>query len=184
MQAFYFQSNMNDAPCEEAPESGLLVQTPDGVAQIRLLVNEVYVQLHSTAFLQAQPGGSFTICALEGDIQVSVSQVTFPVFVGTCVDVALDDNLRPVSLPSWPYQYDFAAINPLPVDLLPIPVDIQPPPDQATIDALMNAYLASYTSAPAPTPAAPGAAPAGAASTTAGSPAAPTAGPPAPVLLP
>ena len=30
MQAFYFRSGIGDAPCAEAPNSGILIQTPEG----------------------------------------------------------------------------------------------------------------------------------------------------------
>jgi hypothetical protein len=55
MQAFYFQSGAQDAACQEAPDSGLLIQTPEGVGEVTLLINEVNIQLGSTVYFQAQP---------------------------------------------------------------------------------------------------------------------------------
>jgi len=43
MQAFYFNSGIGDAPCAEAPDSGILVQTPEGEAQIEFSVNNVQI---------------------------------------------------------------------------------------------------------------------------------------------
>ena len=45
MQAFYFRSGVDDAPCAEAPNSGLLIQTPEGVASVSIWLDEV---VHST----------------------------------------------------------------------------------------------------------------------------------------
>ena len=44
-QAFYFRSGIGDAPCMEAPESGILIQTPEGAGKINLLINAVNVEL-------------------------------------------------------------------------------------------------------------------------------------------
>src|SRR5690606_12835103 len=41
MQVFYLQTGVQDAPCGEAPNSGLMIQTPEGVAEVTLLMNEV-----------------------------------------------------------------------------------------------------------------------------------------------
>ena len=53
MQAFYFRSGVGDAGCAEAPESGMLIQTPEGVEEVFLNVNGANMLLGSTAFLQA-----------------------------------------------------------------------------------------------------------------------------------
>ncbi len=66
MQAFYFRSGVDDAPCAEAPNSGLLIQTPEGVASISIWLDEVVIQLDATAFIQAQPDGNLVINVLDG----------------------------------------------------------------------------------------------------------------------
>ena len=48
MQAFYLRTGAGDAQCDEAPESGLLVQTPKGVGEVAFNVNGVDVQMGST----------------------------------------------------------------------------------------------------------------------------------------
>lgn len=66
MQAFSMESGKNDAPCPESPESGLLIQTPEGVAEITLLVNEITIDMQATAFFQAQPNNEFSIMVVDG----------------------------------------------------------------------------------------------------------------------
>lgn len=52
MQAFLFRSGINDAQCEQAPDSGMLIQTPEGEAEVSLNVNGVDVSLGSTMVVQ------------------------------------------------------------------------------------------------------------------------------------
>ena len=65
MQAFYLKTGSKATSCEEAPNDGLLVQTPEGIAEVRLWINEVKIRLGSTAFIQSSPGNSMTIKTLE-----------------------------------------------------------------------------------------------------------------------
>jgi hypothetical protein len=53
MQAFYLSTGIGAPACNEMPENGLLVQTPEGVGEINLLVNEVEISMGSTVFLSA-----------------------------------------------------------------------------------------------------------------------------------
>lgn len=54
MQAFIFESGEDDAPCSEAPNSGMLIQTPDGVASVTIWLDEVVIQLDGTGVISAQ----------------------------------------------------------------------------------------------------------------------------------
>jgi len=53
MQAFYLSTGIGTPSCDEVPDNGLLVQTPKGVGEINLLVNEVEISMGSTVFLTA-----------------------------------------------------------------------------------------------------------------------------------
>ena len=55
MQAFYLSTGLGDSQCSEAPDSGMIVQTPDGVGEVAFTVNEVDVQMGSTVLFQAVP---------------------------------------------------------------------------------------------------------------------------------
>ncbi len=136
MQAFYFQSGIGDAPCEEAPDSGILIQTPEGVGQINLTVNEVDIQLGSTAYLQAQASGDMTVNIVENQATVSAQGTTRFVPAGSRVRVPLDANLAADGPPSEPEPYDNAALAALPVRNMPRRVNVAPALTQAEIDAL------------------------------------------------
>ena len=56
MQAFYLRTGIGDVACEEAPESGLLIQTPDGIDEVTFNVNGVDVQVGSTVLFQTEEG--------------------------------------------------------------------------------------------------------------------------------
>ena len=124
MQAFYFESGRNDAPCEEAPESGVLIQTPEGQASVSVWIDEVVVELSATAFVQANAGGDITINVLDGAARVTANGETRDVTEGNAVSVPLDENLGADGVPSEPVPIDPADLNGLPVVLLPEQVDL------------------------------------------------------------
>lgn len=119
LQAFYFQTGTREAPCEEASESGLLIQTPAGVGEVRFLINEVSVRLGSTAFFQAVPGHSLAIYLLEGWAQVQAHGVIQTLFPGTRVRILLDQDLGAAGAPSAPEPYADLNLVGLPLTLLP-----------------------------------------------------------------
>ncbi len=114
MSAFYFQSGIGDAPCKEAPDSGILIRTPKGAGQVTLSMNEVIISLGSTAFLQAQPGNTMSISMLEGQATVANQTVT----AGSKVEIPITDTLSPSGPVSEPIPYDFSVIARLPTTYL------------------------------------------------------------------
>jgi uncharacterized protein YraI len=101
MQAFYFQSGTKDSPCAQVPDSGILVETPDGVGTIRLRVNEALLDIGSTVYLQAHPDdpttpqdeGAMTISVLEGLVVVDAGSQQMAVGAGTQTVVPLNKDL-------------------------------------------------------------------------------------------
>jgi hypothetical protein len=136
MQAFYFQSGIGDAPCDEAPDSGVLIQTPEGVGQINFTVNEVDIQLGSTAYLQAQASGDMTVNVVENQATVSAQGTTRFVPAGSRVRVPLDANLVAAGPPSEPEPYNGADLAALPVGHMPREVEVAAALTQAELDAL------------------------------------------------
>lgn len=126
MQAFYFKTGISDAPCEQAPDSGLLIQTPEGGAEVDLQMNGVNVKLGSTAYVQAQPGGEMTINLIEGKSQVESAGVTRTLPEGTRVRVPLDANLQAAGAPSQVEPYDDSKFQALPTNLLPRKITVAP----------------------------------------------------------
>lgn len=145
MQAFYFNSGVGSPDCQEAPD-GILVQTPEGVAEVSFTVNGADVTLGSTAFFQTRltdegKPPSLTMSVLEGQGSIEAFGVTQPVFAGSWVRVPIDENFNVAAapLPPKPYQFDKEDLGILPVDHLEERFDITPSLTQAQIDALLAA---------------------------------------------
>jgi hypothetical protein len=130
MQAFYFRSGMDDRPCEAAPDSGILIQTPEGVGEITLLVNEVVIDLGSTAYLQAEAGNQMVISVVEGEGTVTAFETSVSVPAGTSVSVPLDENGVASGAPQAAQAYDDAELESLPIELLAEEISIAPALEQ------------------------------------------------------
>lgn len=124
MQAFYFRSGKTDAACSEAPNSGFLVQTPEGIAEVTLLINEVDIQLGSTVYFQAQPGGAMTIRVIEGSARVSAFGTTYTAYAGYEITVPLSEGLSPAGPPTSPAAFDAGVVQALPLNLLERAVEV------------------------------------------------------------
>ncbi len=93
MQAFRLRTGIGAPACSEAPADGILIQTPEGTAEIKLEINKVTVYLASTAVVRAVPGGDMRLTLLEGSSSVGSTQTNFVHLdpFQTAV-IALDDN--------------------------------------------------------------------------------------------
>ncbi len=120
MQAIQVATGTNDRQCVDAPESGLLIQTPEGVTEVNFLINEVSINLRSTAYIQAVAGGDMLVNLLEGSADISVNGVSRFVPEGSRVRITMDLNLRPGTVSG------VEAINP--DDLIGLPVNQLPRP--------------------------------------------------------
>lgn len=127
MQAFYLRTGIGDAACAEVPSSGVLVQTPHGAGQISLSINDVQVQMGSTVYFQAQPGGAMTVRTIEGAARIQVGDDIETAIAGTEVDVPLDENWLPSAPPGDPESYEEETVAALPVDILEREIEIAPP---------------------------------------------------------
>lgn len=135
MQAFYLTTGIGDARCNEAPDSGVLVQTPEGVGEIAFTVNEVAVEMGSTVLFQAQPGGEMVVTTIEGSAALTLADRVLPVLAGTRLRVPLDDLLRPLDGLFEPESYDLERLQSLPLNLLERAIDIRAP---FTVDELQD----------------------------------------------
>jgi len=144
MQAFYFHSSIGDSGCEEAPDSGILIQTPQGAGTINLLVNEVEITLGSTAYLTAGDG-EMTVTVIEGQGTVSAFGVTVTVPAGTRAHIPLDANGVASGAPVGPEPYDSADVGALPIALLPQTVTSAPPLTEEEIAAMNQLRDGNWT---------------------------------------
>jgi hypothetical protein len=117
MQAFYFTSGHDDAPCDKAPDSGILIQTPKGAGNINLRANQVDIQLGSTVYLQTVSGDAMYVSVVEGHATLTASGTTQVVPAGTVGRVPLDANGVASGPPERPKPYDFQRLQNLPVNL-------------------------------------------------------------------
>ncbi|MCU0481131.1 MAG: hypothetical protein MUE54_07960 [Anaerolineae bacterium] len=115
MQSFYFQTGVGDKPCAEAPDSGLLIQTPEGARGVTFTANGVQISLGSTAYLRFGPG-ELKMSVVEGTGYVTAQGVTQPVPEGTFATIPMsEDGRSPIAPPNYPVPYNFQAMSALPV---------------------------------------------------------------------
>lgn len=134
MQAFYLQTGADDRPCGEAPDSGLLIQTPDGAGEITFLINEVTIDLGSTAYLQINAQNEMVASVIEGRATVTVDATTVIVPAGSRVRIPLQNSV-PTGDVFGPEPYDQDELSALPVVALPEEVEVATPLTEEEIAA-------------------------------------------------
>jgi hypothetical protein len=150
MQAFRLRTGFNDRPCDEAPDSGVLVQTPKGAGQVRFNVNEVLVTLGSTAYLQAG-GGFLTVTVLDGLAALEAFGSSQLVPAGSFARVPLNQDGLVAGPPEFPQPYDFSSLQSLPVGIASLPDAVVIAPAlaedeiEAVIDAIQNPPSSDWT---------------------------------------
>ena len=137
MQAFYFNSGIGDHRCNEAPDSGILIQTPEGVGTVNLTVNGVDITLGSTTFIQSPPNYLY-LYVLEHGANTTATGATQFVPAGTYIRIPLDDEGRPSGPPEFPQGYDYNSLLTLPLGLLPRSIDLPQPLTDEQIQAALN----------------------------------------------
>ncbi len=127
MQAFYLRTGIGDAPCAEAPSSGLIVQTPQGAQTVAFNVNGVDVQMGSTILFRAEAGAEMTVSALEGAAVMQLGDTLFPVIAGTWARMKMDENLQLINAPDLPVAYRSEVLSALPLRALQRRIEARPP---------------------------------------------------------
>ena len=132
-QAFYFRSNMLDSDlCEQMPGSGVIVQTPAGTGEARLVANEVQFDLTGgTIFMTARPGHGADYSVIEGSARVTADGVTQLLAAGTQLTVPMTDDLKPSGPPGPPRPYQATHMPGVAAQYLPEPVSVAPPQQNA-----------------------------------------------------
>lgn len=121
-QAFDFHSDIDDAPCAEAPESGILLQTPKFIAPRQFSINGIRLRLSGSAWLQTTMTSGTHIRVLDGLAHVRAAGVEQEVKSGFMTKIALamsdDGRLTPAEAPTEPLAYDYHALLRLPLHAL------------------------------------------------------------------
>lgn len=120
---FDFLSGMQDAPCVDAPESGILLQTVKFIAPRHFVINGARLMLSGTAWLQAQASSGMLIHIIDGRAQVATADGEVALRSGNFTHVALarDENgaLTPAAPPSDSEAYVYHELIQLPIHALP-----------------------------------------------------------------
>lgn len=138
MQAFYLQSGLGQAACNEVPENGLLVQTPTGAGQITFSMNGMNVSIGSTAYFQSAPNNRMKIITLEGATGVRYGNESYPIVAGTQFEVELDDDLLPIDDTGYIESYELDELDDLPLELLDREIEIAVPFTDDELDDLYD----------------------------------------------
>ena len=136
MQAFVFRGGVGESACAEAPESGILVQTPQGFGQIVLNVNGIDFSFGSTGFFSGVDGQAnsqldqlplsrdpehppFNLTLFNGSVSYS----------GNYLDPGQSQtfgwNGSAYTYVGDPFTFDPTQYNNLPFSLLPDPITTQ-----------------------------------------------------------
>ena len=114
---------MDDAPCDGAPESGILLQTVEFSTPRQFVINGARLTLSGTAWLQAQVSGGMAAHLLDGLAwlktatgEVALSSGKFSHLPLTQAD---DGALKPAGPPSEAAAYVFDELINLPIHALP-----------------------------------------------------------------
>lgn len=118
MQAFIVSTRDVDPSCVDAPNSGLLLQSPDGLSsRVRTRINKVLIEFNGTLFIRSQPNGNFSAIVLEGEARFIADDFRSEAVMGQEVTVRMDGQSQAVSAPV-PDSYDPLLIRNLPANLL------------------------------------------------------------------
>ena len=124
-QSFDFHSAIDDAPCDGAPPSGILLQTPEFGTPLYFDINGSELRLRGTAWLQAQSSSGMLVHLLDGSARVITGEGSVLLRPGryTVVALAMADNgaLRATAPPYAPQAYPYHELSSLPLQLLPYP---------------------------------------------------------------
>jgi uncharacterized protein YraI len=137
MQAFYLQTGLGAPECQALPDSGVIIQTPEGAARVSLRINEVAVELGSTAYVHSDASGDLVVAVIEGEARLSAFDVTRTVPAGGQATIPLDDRGAAAGPPGPLEAYDPAQIERLPLDALESPpTEVVAPLTEAEIETL------------------------------------------------
>lgn len=146
MQAFYYNSGSGGS-CSNVLTDGLLIQTPEGVARVTLLINEVSIELiagqnGATALVQANQEDGMTVSMVDGSAYVEANGTSFFVDSTQQTTIELGDDLGATGTPTEPTTYDVEVMQDAPllaivrdpsIPILPtVSATGTPPPSETT----------------------------------------------------
>lgn len=136
MQAIYLNTNRGLPSCNDLPENGVLVQTPDGAGPVHMAINGVDVTFGSTLYFQASAEGGLNVTVVEGGALVSSNGVSRAVPQGGFVSVPLNTDLQATGEPSRYSAYDENRMRALPVNVMERDITVAPATSIEVINAI------------------------------------------------
>jgi hypothetical protein len=136
MQAFQLRTGVNDAACAEAPQSGVLVQTPEGGRKVNFTINGVEMAIGSTVFFQSDLETSLAINTLEGEVGINAAGQKVQVPAGSRVSVPIRRGgtgfePRALLIPLETEAVEGETLLNLPLDLLDYSIELPPVGDES-----------------------------------------------------
>lgn len=142
MAGFYVSSGISEPRCTDAPEDGILIQTPAGLEDdVALRINGAELMIGSTVFIQAQPGGDMAVMMLEGEVRVTAQDRTMSVPAGAWIQMPMDAAGNVTGEPVM-RAYEMDSVSNLPVQMMPDAIDIAPPMTEENITSWLSKPLA------------------------------------------
>jgi len=136
MQAFKLLSVNTDPSCIETPDSGVLLQSPNGMLEeMKIRVNGVRMEFNGTIFLQAQANGELRVSVLEGAVFFIEASGRVTANANTVGIVNMGSNLEPLS-PVTVVPLNLGNLAFLPASLLPRTVALLLPEGVVTEPAI------------------------------------------------
>jgi hypothetical protein len=124
MQIVRLETGLTGVQCGDAPSSGILIQTPEGVQRANLTINGVNISLDATVLIQARPNETMTVQALDGTVQVTANEFTRTFRAGQQIEVAMSRDMMPTGTPGTAVSIDSAQLAYVPSEILARPVGI------------------------------------------------------------
>ncbi len=152
MRAVTVSTRIGDVQCADAPEAGVLIQSPEGT-QITMNLNGADVVLGSTALVTTnQDTNRMTFAVVEGTGVITAFNETRIVPAGRKTGLPLgngENGMQVSGPPSEPSPYDMTTMHNLPINLLDRKITIQDPNGVTTTptDAVVTGATATPTSA-------------------------------------
>jgi hypothetical protein len=137
MEAFYFTSGVGDSDCNQAP-NGIMIQSPEDAGTIELTINDVGVELGSTAFITAEAEGLMTFALLEGESTLTAEDESVTLSSGEFSTVELDEEGLAVGAPSEPQPIEELELPELPVSILPDEFEVE---DSGTTSSVSGEHI-------------------------------------------
>lgn len=135
--AFYLHTGLGRPRCSEVPQSGILIQSPDGADEVMLNINGTDVALGSTVLFQTTED-EFIVTTVEGSAVAMFDEQAYPAIAGSRIHMPIDENGTIVGRPSWPEPYNWDDVAALPIGILDREIEIAPPMTASQINEVID----------------------------------------------